>query len=375
MKFKTLVLAGAMVAGSVYADDAAKPTTPPAALPAADADVKAQIAKLITQLGDDDPQLRQEATDMLRKLGKTAAPALTEARKNPDLEVSSRAEALLRKIDEDSKPKSPAVDEGGFVDGINIAPGRVGIIRGGAGGKFQIQVRAMNGGVGQAIAISRTETNGVKDVSVDENGKKIKIHESAADGITLSIIEKDKDGKEETKDYKAKDAETLRKENPEAGKLYDRFMGQGAGNVNFQIQGINNVNGINGGGGFIVGGNANAADARRMNADLQKMNEAMRQQMAEQRALVDQIQNGGAGADPAVLREAMQRMADLQRQMAEERMKALNGNRAGAVAGEIQMREAMKQAEAARREAEEARKKALEDVERLKKELEAEKTK
>ena len=53
IKFKSLVLAGAMFAGSVYAEEAPKPIQPAPSAPAStEADVKAQIAKLVSQLGD-----------------------------------------------------------------------------------------------------------------------------------------------------------------------------------------------------------------------------------------------------------------------------------------------------------------------------------
>jgi len=365
MKLKALLLAGLIAANTVAAEDIAKPT-PPAA-PATEA--KPDVAKLITQLGDDDPQVRQEATEAIRKLGKAATPALTEAKKSQDLEVSSRAEALLRKIDEDSKPKPP-VAEDPFAGGLNVAPGQMRIIRGGmVGGNMQIRVNAVGG---NAMAISRTEANGVKDVAVEENGRKLKIRESAADGIAMSVTEKDKDGKEQTKEYKAKDLETFKKENPEAGKLYDRYMGEG-GNVQFQIHGLN-VNGAGANGGVIVGQNR-AGDARQMQAELRKINEVMRLQLEEQRAIMEQqIQNGDAGADPEAMREAAQRMAELHRKMAEHRQDAINRH-VRAKTDDEPMREALKQAELARKEAEEARRSAVEEVDRLKKELEAQKLK
>ena len=54
-----------------------------------------KAAVLVEQLGDDSFEIREAAYSQLEKLGKTAQPALEEAVKSKDLEVSSRAKRLL----------------------------------------------------------------------------------------------------------------------------------------------------------------------------------------------------------------------------------------------------------------------------------------
>jgi hypothetical protein len=54
-----------------------------------------KAAGLVEQLGDDSFEVREAAYGQLEKLGKTAQPALEEAVKSKDLEVSSRAKRLL----------------------------------------------------------------------------------------------------------------------------------------------------------------------------------------------------------------------------------------------------------------------------------------
>jgi HEAT repeat protein len=56
---------------------------------------RARVARLIAQLGADDYQAREDATDALIKIGAAAAPALVQAAGNPDPEVSSRAKRGL----------------------------------------------------------------------------------------------------------------------------------------------------------------------------------------------------------------------------------------------------------------------------------------
>jgi hypothetical protein len=58
----------------------------------------AKIAALITQLGDEAFDKREDATNQLIKIGAEAVPALKAALKNTDLEVVRRAEAILKKI-------------------------------------------------------------------------------------------------------------------------------------------------------------------------------------------------------------------------------------------------------------------------------------
>ena len=69
-------------------------------VPAGPDEKAAEIEKLIRQLGNDDFDIREEATAKLTKLGEAALPALkTAAKENPDVEVKQRAAALIARIE------------------------------------------------------------------------------------------------------------------------------------------------------------------------------------------------------------------------------------------------------------------------------------
>src|SRR2546430_15212038 len=77
---------------------AAGPTTAPAPK---DVDV------LVTQLGHDDFKIREEASTQLAKIGKPALPALQKALLSGDPEVQSRAEMLIKRIEQRPVPGGP----------------------------------------------------------------------------------------------------------------------------------------------------------------------------------------------------------------------------------------------------------------------------
>ncbi len=143
--------------------------------------------------------------------------ALTKLAESKNDVASSRAAKLLAKAaDPQNKPRR-----------------RVGgPIRLGGNAQIQIQVQAVGGQGVRKIQIKNV--NGVKDITVEEGGKKIAIKESPKDGIKVQVTEKNKDGKEETKKYEAKNADELKKKHPEAHKLYEKY----SNNKGFQIKGI-----------------------------------------------------------------------------------------------------------------------------------------
>jgi tetratricopeptide (TPR) repeat protein len=81
------------------------------------AELAAKIAKLISQLGDDDYAVRQRAQEQLTEIGGDAFDALAEAQNNEDPEVASRSRYLLRSIRvEFTKEGDPAVVRQQFKD-------------------------------------------------------------------------------------------------------------------------------------------------------------------------------------------------------------------------------------------------------------------
>lgn len=77
----------------------AAPPTPP---------TKEEIAKAIKQLGDDDFGVRQKASQFLRTAGAAAEPALEEAAKSNDVEVSRRSREILEDFKWGVYPDTPA---------------------------------------------------------------------------------------------------------------------------------------------------------------------------------------------------------------------------------------------------------------------------
>ena len=64
--------------------------------------------------------------------------------------------------------------------------------------------------------------NGVKDIEVTGNGRKITIHDDPKQGIKIEITDA-QDGKPVTRTFQAKNAEELQKKSPEAHKLYKKY--------------------------------------------------------------------------------------------------------------------------------------------------------
>ena len=58
----------------------------------------AEVARLIRQLGDEDFDRREAATERLSRIGEPALPLLRLAERDPDLEVRKRATRLARQI-------------------------------------------------------------------------------------------------------------------------------------------------------------------------------------------------------------------------------------------------------------------------------------
>src|SRR5436190_19100401 len=77
---------------------AAAPTTAPA---------PKDVDMLIAQLGHDDFKIREEASVKLAKIGKPALAPLRQALANGDPEVQSRAEMIIKRIEERPVPGGP----------------------------------------------------------------------------------------------------------------------------------------------------------------------------------------------------------------------------------------------------------------------------
>jgi hypothetical protein len=194
------------------------PSTAPSTRP-----IDPGVRALIDKLADDDAPTREAATKQLEKLGREALPALREQANSENPEVKARVRSLIRRAERRLPPAAPPRD--GFASHRSTS-----------------------------ISVS----NGKKTVSVDDNGYRIRIRQDN-DGISMDVTGVE-DGKEVTETYRAKDADALKRDNPEAFALYDKYNSGGPGVAAFGIDhaGIQGnvqiqINGGGGGGPVIIG--------------------------------------------------------------------------------------------------------------------------
>lgn len=212
------------------------------------------IVTLIKQLASPNFAERQAASQKLATLGQQAIPKLTATALGNNREAVTRSVDILRGHLKSADEKLQAAAKVALEKLANIEQG-VGprlarealappkpqpqqVPRQGAPGirivpQIQLQVQ------GGAQGIKMRNVNGIKDIEVTENGRKVKIHDDPNQGIEVEIIET-KDGKPVTRTFKAKNVDELKKKSPEAHKLYEKYSKGGVGNIqlgNIQIQG------------------------------------------------------------------------------------------------------------------------------------------
>jgi hypothetical protein len=228
----------------------------PAAKEAQAAPADADIAKAVEQLDSERFADRQAASEKLEAAGKAAIDALEKAALGDSLEVTTRTIELLQKFgnspddatkeaasaalerlaksdrpagnraQEALKTLQPAQGQGLVLGpGVTIVGGVPGIV-----GNIQIQGGVLQIGGGGMTRISVSNVNGVKRIEAEENGKKIKIDDDPQNGIKMEVTTR-KDGKDITEKYEAKNADELKKNFPEAHKLYKQYSGGIGGNM------------------------------------------------------------------------------------------------------------------------------------------------
>jgi hypothetical protein len=153
-----------------------------------------QVDGLIAQLGHDDFKIREEASSKLAKIGKPALGSLKQAMTSGDPEVQSRAEMLVKRIEQRPVPGGP--------------------------------VNADEPVVARSLRISNE--GGAKNVEVRENQRTITIREEGGGiNMTVSAIE---NGKRVTEEFKAKSSDDLKRQSPDAFTLYERWSGSNGSN-------------------------------------------------------------------------------------------------------------------------------------------------
>ena len=203
---------GSCIHARVLADDSAKPATAPTTQPTTAP--SSSVPTLIHQLGDDDVKVRNAATELLKKLGKDALPALEDATASDDPEVRTRAQSIIASIEGRDRPTDRTIDTT-----VGVFP-RPGIIRIAPGGALQVHA-----GVQMRITVANANGVAVRDVDVNENGRKLHLHEDQ-DGIALDVTDNG-----QTKSYKAKTAAELKEKEPDAYKDYEKCNLAGGGGI------------------------------------------------------------------------------------------------------------------------------------------------
>lgn len=263
-----------LIASSARADEPAKASKDSdSAKTHASADEVRQWAK---DLDSDIFVTRQDADKKLFDAGKDAIAPLVEASSGKSLEVTSSAIDILRRLSQSGEPStreaakaaleklskgtnataaelakealtpapSPNAQPGPGIIGNNIqVGGNIRIVVGGAG-NIGGNIQLVPGGAVQVFQIRANANNGNRTVDVDDNGKKVHIHEDQ-NGIEVRVTEK-VNGQDKTDTFKAKNAAELKQKSPEGYKLYDKY-GQNQINGGIQVQ-------AGAAGGQIIGG-------------------------------------------------------------------------------------------------------------------------
>jgi hypothetical protein len=226
----------------------------------------AEIADLVKELDADDFKARQLAAEKLSTLGKQAIPALSEAAQSTQLELMSQSLGILRRFYQDNNAElkaaakealekvaagtnpnaaqrakdllAPPKDNGSDPNQGNIIAGngRGQIIING-GGRIQIGAMPIQIGAGARVfSKSISNKDGVKTTKVKQDGVEIEITE----GKEEITVKKTENGK--TEEFKAKDAEELKKKHPAGHELFEKHAGDNnnaAGAIGLQINGGN----------------------------------------------------------------------------------------------------------------------------------------
>lgn len=251
-----LILLGAMTvsadeskpAESAPKEAAQDKETPPPESPAKDTDVaeKAEVAtpeqlqQWIKDLVHQKFATRQSASQKLVQAGVPGMEAAAEAAKTEDLELATRCLAVLTdgltsKVEEVRKAAKSELETLTKSDNRSVAqrarqaletPRGIPGIPGGVGG-----------GIGRNIRQIRVQVvNGIREVTVIENGKETVLKDNNGKDISVTITET-VNGQKQSQTFKGKDEEDLKKNHPEAHALFEKYSKGGNSGVRIQIGG------------------------------------------------------------------------------------------------------------------------------------------
>jgi hypothetical protein len=202
---------------------------------------------LIRRLDANEFSQRQDASDKLAQLGSAAFPSLEQAAKSDSREVSQRSLEILKKHYQSADtPTKQAAKQSleRLAQGMGSRAGRLAeeilnpppplqyapqvVVRPRVNRVAAANIRMNIAPGGFTRRMHVRNNNGVKEIELQENGKKVKIVDDPKQGIQVEVTEK-KDGKETTQKYAAKDAEELKQKHPDAHKIYDEIGKQNNG--------------------------------------------------------------------------------------------------------------------------------------------------
>jgi len=242
MWYRNHLFSWVVAAGAVFlASDAALSADDD---PAAEPPAAAEIHTLIEQLDADSFAERQSASEQLGRIGKPAIEALGKATGSESLEVLVRAidilKGLMESDDADTQAAAKAALERVAETDRAAAARRAADALKAVEAKRAPAVQRFGGGLQIAVAgagaqrINVRTVNGVKTIEADEADRKVKIVDDPKEGIKMEVTSK-KEGKDVTEKYEVKDAEALKKQHPDAYKIYDKYKQMGGGGA-FAVQ-------------------------------------------------------------------------------------------------------------------------------------------
>eukprot|EP00913_Durusdinium_trenchii_P035240 g32970.t1 len=240
-----LVLAGLLLCIPAESNGAEQAATPEVVK-----DPSAQAAVWIEKLNSPKFKIREEASLQLRKLGKVAIEPVARAAETNDLETVARCVSILKCFYDSNDPavkaaaeqqlkkleKSPnatvarraadATRKPEPAQRISPFGNRIMIVNG-PNGRIQLQAMIARRVVNRAQRRAVARPGLVREITVNENGKKIHIHETLAPSrkILIKVTEKVA-GKEKTTDYKANSSSKLRRMHPKVYELYRKHIGK-----------------------------------------------------------------------------------------------------------------------------------------------------
>lgn len=206
----------------------------------AEAATPEQLQQWIKDLVHQKFATRQAASQKLVQAGVPGMEAAAEAAKTEDLELATRClavltEGLTAKVEEVRKAARSALEALAKSENKSVAqrarqaldtprglPGIPGGFGPGIGRNFQ-QIRV------QVV-------NGIREITVIENGKEIVIKDNNGKDISVTVTET-VNGQKQSQIYKGKDEDDLKKNHPEGHALFAKYSQGGNGGVRIQIGG------------------------------------------------------------------------------------------------------------------------------------------